>query len=94
MKRLANVLTFLIFVALVTIALFGILVDGQERTPLASDAQRALAPMAVSVDGRTVTFRETAIDGLTIRIEPAAGKFGRTVTFTVGDVRSGRWGLK
>jgi hypothetical protein len=94
MKQLANVLVFLIFVALVTIALFGIIVDGQERVPLATEMQKAFAPLAVSEDGSTVTFRDTAKDGLTIRIEPAAGQFGRAVTFTVGDVRSGRWGRK
>jgi hypothetical protein len=41
MKALANVLVFLIFVALVTIALFGILVDGQERVPLATEMPSA-----------------------------------------------------
>ena len=92
-RRLANWLTFLLWVTLVTTALFAI-VTGQERVPLATEAQRAFAPLSVSEDGHTVTFRNTAVDSLTIRIEPAAGKFGKTVTFTVGDVRTGRWGLK
>jgi hypothetical protein len=93
LKLLANLVTFLLFVALVVTAALA-LIDGQERTPLATDAERALAPLMVSTDGRTVTFRGTAINGLIVRVEPATGTFGRTVTFTVGDVRDGRWGLK
>jgi hypothetical protein len=94
MKQLANVLVFLIFVALVTIALFGIVVDGQERVPLATEMQKAFAPLAVSEDGSTVTFRDTAKDALKVCIEADEHTFTRRTCFTVGDVRSGRWGRK
>jgi hypothetical protein len=92
-RRLANVVIFLLFVLLAVIALDGLLF-GQERTPLATDMQKALAPLSVSEDGKTVIFRATAIDALTIRVEPAVGTFGKTISFTVGDVRRGRVGLK
>lgn len=92
-RRIANWLTFLLYVALVVTAALA-LIDGQERTPLASEAETALSPLLISRDGSTVTFRGTAIDGLTIRIEPATGTFGKTTTFTIGDVRSGKWGAK
>lgn len=92
-RRLANWLTFLLWVTLVTTALFAI-VTGQERVPLATEAQRAFAPLAVSEDGRTVTFRSTAKDSLLVCVEPLGDKFGKRVCFTVGDVRTGRWGLK
>jgi hypothetical protein len=94
MKQLANVLVFLIFVALVTIALFGIIVDGQERVPLATEMQKAFAPLAVSEDGSTVTFRDTAKDALRICVEADEHTFSRRICFTLRDVRTGRWGLK
>lgn len=94
MRTLANILTFLLYVAFAVIAGLGLVVDGQERTPLATEAEEALSPLLVSRDGSTVTFRGVAVNSLTIRIEPEVGKFGKTMTFTVGDVRSGRWGQK
>jgi hypothetical protein len=94
MRTLANILTFLLYVAFAVIAGLGLIVDGQERVPLATEMQRVLAPLAISEDGHMVTFRGAAINALTIRIEPEAGTFGKTMTFTVGDVRAGRWGQK
>lgn len=91
--HIAKWLTFLLYVALFVTGVLA-LINGQERTPLATDADKALAPLLVSRDGSTVTFRGVAVNGLTIRIEPELGKFGQTMTFTVGDVRSGRWGQK
>jgi hypothetical protein len=94
MKRIANILTFLLYVAFAVIAGLGLIVDGQARTPLATEAEKVLSPLIVSRDGSTVTFRGVAVNALTIRIEPELGTFGKTMTFTVGDVRAGRWGQK
>jgi hypothetical protein len=92
-ERIANWLTFLLWLGLIVSAALAV-VDGQERTPLATEMQRALAPLAISEDGHTVIFRGTAIAAMKIRVEPEAGTFGQTIEFTVGDVRTGRWGLK
>jgi hypothetical protein len=51
-----------------------------------------IAPLLISADGRTVTFRSPAKDTLRVCFEPR--EFGRTVCFTVGDVRTGRVGSK
>lgn len=71
-----------------------VIIASQLRTPLATEAEKALAPLLISTDGSTVTFRETAIDPLRICVEPKHDTFGKTICFTVGDVRRERWGLK
>lgn len=66
----------------------------QRQVPLATDADRALAPLEVSLDGREFTFRGAAGDELRICVEPSPDRFGRRVCFTVGDVRRGRVRVK
>lgn len=61
-----------------------------QQLPLATEADKAVAPLEISRDGRTVTFRDAAVDELQVCVEPARGRFGRRVCFTVGDVRAGR----
>jgi hypothetical protein len=48
MKRIANILTFLLYVAFAVIAGLGLIVDGQARTPLATEAEKVLSPLIVS----------------------------------------------
>lgn len=90
---LATGLTFLLWVALFVTGVLALL-DAQALMPIASEAERALAPLLVSRDGSEVTFRGAALNTLRICVEPEAGTFGRRVCLTVGDVRSGRVGLR
>jgi hypothetical protein len=60
------------------------------QIPLATPADKAHAPLEISRDGKTVTFRDAAPDDLEVCVEPARDRFGRRVCFTVGDVRHGR----
>ena len=92
-KAVAEAITFCLFVALIVTAAMALLL-GQARVPLATDMQKAFAPLTVSEDGRTVTFRETAQDDLRICVMADAHTFTRRICMTVGDVRSGRWGRK
>jgi hypothetical protein len=85
-SRIGNWLTFVLWVAIVVTWALAVL-DAQ--LPLATDKDRAQSQLAISLDGTEFTFRGVAPNSLKIRVEPAAGTFGRTVTFTVGDVRDG-----
>lgn len=51
------------------------LVQGRS-VPLATDVDRALAQLEVSLDGKTLTVREVAPDDLTLCVAPKAGQFG------------------
>lgn len=104
LTAVANWLTFFLWTAIAAAALFALISceiraefrsePNQERTPLATEGEAAVAPLVISRDGKTITVRATAKDDLRFTFEPRTRQFGRTVTFTVGDVRSGRWGLK
>jgi len=64
-------------------------VSAQERVPLATEADTALAPLAISRDGRVMTIRSVAPDSLKLCVEPALGKFAATKCFSVGAIRRG-----
>jgi hypothetical protein len=58
--------------------------------PLASEAERLLAQLLISVDGRTLTIRGAAPDDLRICVEPLMGQFGHgTICYRAGELRRG-----
>lgn len=59
----------------------------QARVPLATEADRVFAQIAIARDGNTVTIRGVAADSLQICVEPASGHFGVIRCFTAGQVR-------
>ncbi|HVL65754.1 MAG TPA: hypothetical protein VM364_00700 [Vicinamibacterales bacterium] len=68
-----------------------------QATPLATEADRAIAPLEISRDGRQVTFRGPAPDDLQVCVVLPLGQTSSVKwreCFTVGDVRRGRFGVK
>lgn len=60
-----------------------------QRVPLASDADKALAPLSISADGKTFTLRGTAPDDAQVCVEPSIGRFGRRRCYALSDLRAG-----
>jgi hypothetical protein len=60
------------------------------QVPTATEADRALAPLEIARDGRTITIRSIARDELRVCVEPKVGTFGPTPCFQVGQIRRGR----
>lgn len=61
----------------------------QRPVPDATLAERALAQLDISVDGKTVTVRPAAPDDLRLCVAPKAGVFGPMRCFEVGKIRRG-----
>jgi hypothetical protein len=57
--------------------------------PLATEADRLLSRISVAIDGRTLTIRGPAPDDLRVCVEPAGGRFGRTICYAARDLRRG-----
>ena len=82
-RTLAECITFALCVALIMTALAALLMAQRAAT----DEDRAHAYLAISADGREVTFRKQAPGALRICVEPES--FAKRTCFTVGDVRDG-----
>lgn len=80
-------LLLLAVVAVGTVASVGLV--AQARVPLASQADKVLSPLEISVDGSTFTFRGVAADRLQVCVEPRIGLFGPRRCYSVQDMRAG-----
>jgi hypothetical protein len=59
------------------------------QSAIATDIDRLLAQVEISLDGHLLTFRGAAPDNLRVCVAPRAKEFGPTRCFTVGQVRRG-----
>jgi hypothetical protein len=74
-----------LLLAAAAITACGTLAHAGQRLPLATDADKALAPLEISTDGGTVRFRAAAQDNLRICVMPRT--FGPERCTTVGEMR-------